>query len=139
MVVGIDLMHDCTHDSVSLAVLDDVVVVAATNFLGLLLLSVALHVIARTTLGSVRTCHQKPAVDFLTLGNDKGLGLFLDLVTNLLNQLLEQKLLDKKIYDLLPQDVPGICGALRVLHVQRHQEVLEVLLLHFVQSDLDSD
>lgn len=111
-------MHDCAHDSVSLAVFDDIVVIATTNFLDLFLLSVAVHVITGTTLRRVRTSHEEPAVDFLTLRDHESFSLFLDLIANLLDQLFEQKLLNKKVNDLLSQNVPRVLGTLRVLHVQ---------------------
>ena len=133
-------MHDSAHDDVSLAVFDDFVVLLATSSLGLFLLLVALHILTRADFfGRERSCHEKPAIVLLALGDDKGLSLFLDLFAQLFDQLLGEQLFDKKIDNLCPQNVPGVSLAFRVLHVELHEEVLEVVLLNLVHSNVDSD
>ena len=91
VIVGIDLMHDSTHHSVSLSVLNDVIIVASTHLLDFLLVTVALHVVAYTAVfGSVRPSHEQSAIDILALGDDERLSLLLDLVSDLLDELSEK-------------------------------------------------
>jgi hypothetical protein len=136
IVVGINLVHDGAHDVVSLAVLDDLVVLLAASFLGLLLM---IHVVVVACLGGEGSSHEKFAVDFLGFGNDKGLSLLLDLLTNLLDELFDQQLLNQEFNDLCTKNVPLIGRALRILHVEAHQEVLEIRLFGLVDGDVDID
>ena len=133
-------MHDGAHNDVSLAISDDFVVLLATSSLGLLLLLVALHILTRADFfGRERPGHEKPAIVLLTLGDDKGLSLLLDLLAQLFDQLLSEQLLNQKVDNLRPQNVPRVCLAFGVLHVELHEEVLEVVLLDLVHSNVDSD
>ena len=133
-------MHDGAHNDVSLTIFDNLVVLLATSSFSLLLLLITLHVLTGADfLSRERTSHEKPAIVLLALGDDEGLSLFLDLFAQLFDQLLSEQLFDQKIDDLRPQNVPRVCLAFRVLHVELHEEVLEVVLLNLVDSNVDSD
>ena len=135
-------MHDGSHDTVSLAVLDHLIILSTRSlilFLHLLLLLITMIIIVVQVTSREGSHQEKLAVDFLALGDDEGLSLFLDFFTQLFDELLKQKLLYQGGDDVLSHPVPQIFLALRILHIQWNELLFETVELFLINCDIDSD
>ena len=136
VVVGIDLVHDDAHDIVALTILHNLIVLLVARLPRVLLLVL---VVLRSSLRGEWTSHEESTVDFFGLGDHVVFSLFLDLFSDFLDEFSDENLVDEGLDNLGPQNVPLISLAFGVLHVQSHEEVLEIGLLCWVDGNIDRD
>ena len=93
IIVGIDLVHDSSHDADTFAIFDNLVVCLPSRTLCLLwfmLEAISLPLLLRCE----RTCHQQSIIDVLALSNNKCLSLLAYFFSQLCNQFSIQQLVN---------------------------------------------
>lgn len=135
VIVLINLVHNCSHDTISLAVFDDLIILPSTSSLSLLWLLVSLHVFTKTWfLSSESPCHEQFAISLFALCYDVSLDLVFYLFSELLDQFPDEQFFNKQVNDFWSKNVPLVRLTLRILHVEWHEERFKILLFDSVNS-----
>lgn len=144
VVVVVDHVHNRTHDTIPLSILDNLAVLslaaAIPRFVLFLLLLAAVVISPRVNLPSrERTHHEHLSVSFFALGDDKGFCLVFDLFSQLLDQLLDEELFYERIDDVNSHPIPEVVFSVRSDDVKRDQLALKHDDLVLVHDDVHGD
>ena len=137
IVVGIDLVHESSHYTDSVSVLNQLLLLLFASLISLLfniILEVTMH---SKAFSGERPSHQGLFVGLFASSNHKAFSLLFYLCSKFFYDLFDKKLFNQHVDGLSAQDIVLVSVALRILHIKTLQEVFEIVKLSLFHCNFD--